>query len=83
MVSENSNSYRDVNNWARLLTGNAFSETFYSGTTAGSLNWWLRTITGTLFGLGITWYLFTRFDRYFNNVQQKLEPRLRQIGAIK
>ena len=83
MISDTSNGFRDINNWARFLTGNAFSDTFYNETTAGSLNWWFRVITGTLFGLGITWYLFTRFDDYFKKVRQRLEPRLRELGAIR
>ena len=83
MISDTSSGFREVNNWARFLSGNAFSDTFYNETTAGSLNWWLRIITGTLFGLGITWYLFTRFDDYFKKVRQRLEPRLRELGAIK
>ncbi len=83
MLSENGSGFREVNQWARILTGNQFSDSFYTQATAGSLNWWLRTITGTLFGLGITWFLFTRFNDYFKNVRAKLEPRLRRVGTIK
>ncbi len=82
-LSENGSGFREVNQWARILTGNQFPNSFYTESTAGSLNWWLRTMTGTLFGLAITWYLFTRFDDYFKNVRAKLEPRLRRLGAIK
>ena len=82
-ISENGSGFREVNQWARILTGGQLADSFYTQSTAGSLNWWLRIITGTLFGLGITWYLFTRFDDYFKNVRAKLEPRLRRIGAIK
>lgn len=83
MISDTNNGFRELNNWAKFITGSAFSSSFYEGSQAGSLNWWLRILTGTLFGLGITWYLFTRFDSYFRKVRQQLEPRLRQIGAIK
>ncbi len=83
MISESGSRFRDNNNWARFLTVNSFPDAFYSSTKAGSLNWWLRTITGTLFGLGITWFLFTRFDDYFKTIRQKLGSRLRKIGAIK
>ena len=39
-ISETGSGFRDSNDWARMLTGDAFPESFYSGTTTGSLNWW-------------------------------------------
>lgn len=83
MISETNVGFREVNQWARLLSANLFTESFYTQSKAGSLNWWLRAITGTLFGLGITWFLFSCFDDYFKNVRTKLAPRLRRIGALK
>jgi len=67
---------RTTNEWAVAITGGAFPEQFYQGDTAGSLNWWLRTVTGFLFGLGIVLFLFARFDNYFRQVRRRLGPRL-------
>jgi len=75
--------WRTTNTWAMTLTGNSLSTEFYTASTIGSLNWWLRTGTGLLFGLAITWFLFTWFDQFFGDIRRRLEPRLRRIGAIK
>jgi len=50
--------FRDTNAWLATLTQNAFPPTFYAGDTFGSFNWWLRFITGMLFGLGIVWVAY-------------------------
>lgn len=73
---------RATNEWAAVLSNRAFSEEFYQGDMIGSLNYWLRTGTGLLFGLGTVLFLFNRFDIYFRAVRQKLEPRLRKAGVI-
>jgi len=84
MISENSGAgFRESNNWAVWLTGSAFPPTFYSGTTLGTLNWWLRNITGALFGLGLVWFLYSYLSSKFKPVRTKLEPKLRKAGAIK
>jgi len=84
MISEASGEgFRQSNAWAVTLTANAFSQTFYQGTTTGTLNWLLRTVTGLLFGLGLAWWLFSYLSRRFIAVRLQLEPRLRKIGAIK
>jgi len=36
----------------------AFPAGFYTGTEIWSLNWWLRTITGILFGVGVVWFAY-------------------------
>jgi uncharacterized membrane protein len=83
LISEtNGTGFRASNAWAVTLTGNVFSPAFYEGTTVGSLNWWLRTLTGLIFGLGISWFLFTWFADYFRDIRSRLEPRLRRIGVI-
>jgi hypothetical protein len=74
---------RDANQWAVILTSGVFSTAFYEGSTIGSLNWLLRTVTGLLFGLGLAWYLFTYLSDRFGAVRRELEPRLRRIGAIR
>jgi uncharacterized membrane protein len=73
---------RATNEWAATLTNRAFSEEFYQGDMFGSLNYWLRTGTGLLFGFGTVLFLFNRFGLYFRDVRQKLEPRLRKAGVI-
>lgn len=84
MASERSGSgFRDPNGWAVILTAGAFSPDFYGGSTLGSLNWWLRTLTGLLFGFGLIWYLNTYLSVRFAAVQVKLEPKLRRAGLLK
>lgn len=83
MNSENSGQgFRESNQWAVQLTGGLFSPDFYRGTTVGSLNWFLRTVTGLLFGLGLVWFLFTYFSIRFTAIRRQLEPKLRKIGVI-
>ncbi|MFQ5611501.1 MAG: hypothetical protein ACE5H9_05155 [Anaerolineae bacterium] len=84
VISENSGQgFRESNAWAVGLTGGAFPPAFYAGTTFGSLNWLLRTLTGLLFGLSFAWFLFTYLSDNFAAVRKQLEPRLRRIGAIR
>ena len=82
MASENGSGFRETNNWFAVLTGNLFTAVFYTGTIPGTLNWWIRSLTGLLFGLGLVWFLFPRFSNYFYDRRKQLEPRLRRIGAI-
>ena len=84
MISENGGSgFRESNAWAVALTGGLFPTAFYQGTTIGTLNWWLRNITGVLFGLGLIWFLCTFFSTRFAPLRAKLEPKLRRVGAVK
>jgi uncharacterized membrane protein len=82
IVSESGSSFRDSNDWLVMLSGDMFTAVFYTGTIPGSFNWWLRTLTGLLFGLGLVWFLFPRFADYFKKRRNELEPRLKRIGAI-
>lgn len=50
--------FRENNLWLVALTKNAFAATFYVGNALGSFNSWMRLITGTLFGIGVVWFLF-------------------------
>jgi uncharacterized membrane protein len=77
VLSEEGSGVRASNEWAAVLTGGAFPDDFYQGDQTGSLNWWLRTLTGFLFGVGSILFLFGRLDDYFRGVRQKLEPRLK------
>lgn len=74
--------FRDSNVWAVWLTGGLFPSSFYVGTTIGSLNWLLRTVTGTLFGLAAIWFFFPYLSGGFGGVRHELEPKLRRIGTI-
>jgi uncharacterized membrane protein len=83
MASESGSGFRESNEWLVMLTGGTGTAVFYSGDTIGTSNWWLRTLTGLLFGLGLVWFTFPRFAHYFAGVRRQLErKRLRnwEIG---
>ncbi|GAB4448286.1 MAG: hypothetical protein Kow0031_30840 [Anaerolineae bacterium] len=67
--------WRETNLWAVSLTGGALPPQFASGTTIGTLNWLLRTVTGFIFGLGLVWALFTFFGKRFAGIQAQLKPK--------
>ena len=74
--------FRESNAWAVWLTGGLFPSSFYVGTTVGSLNWLLRTFTGTLFGLATIWFVYPYLADGFDGIRQDLELKLRRIGII-
>jgi uncharacterized membrane protein len=74
--------FRESNAWAVWLTGGVFPSSFYVGTTVGSLNWLLRTLTGTLFGLATIWFVYPYLADGFGDIRRELEPKLRRIGTI-
>ncbi len=74
--------FRESNAWAVWLTGGLLPSSFYVGTTIGSLNWLLRTVTGTLFGLATIWFVFPYLDGGFKDIRRQLEPKLRRVEAI-
>ena len=74
--------FRESNAWAVWLTGGLFPSSFYVGTTVGSLNWLLRTLTGTLFGLATIWFVYPYLADGFDGIRQDLELKLRRIGII-
>lgn len=51
--------FRFENVWLAELTQYRFPQSFYAGTTIGTFNSWMRLITGTLFGIGVGWFLFS------------------------
>jgi hypothetical protein len=84
MVSEITRlGFRDNNVWAVWLTSSVFPSTFYVGTTVGTLNWLLRTLTGSLFGLATIWFAFPYLSAGFDDLRRQLEPKLRKAGAIR
>ncbi len=75
MLSEGGAGFRESNAWAVALTGGAFSPEFYAGTTIGTLDWGLRTLTGLLFGVAFVWFLYTYLDIRFTAFTRTLESR--------
>ena len=71
--------WRTGNLWSVWLTHGIMPPEYYSGTTIGTINWWMRTVTGFWFGLGTALYLFPYFDRRFTAIRRELEPKLRKI----
>jgi len=71
--------WRAGNLWSVWLTNNIMSPEYYTGTAIGTINWWLRTVTGLLFGLGTSLYLFPFFEYKFTAIRAELEPKLRKI----
>jgi hypothetical protein len=74
--------FRDTNAWAAWLTGGILPSSFYVGTTIGTLNWLLRTLTGSLFGLATIWLAFPYLAEGFEDIRRQLEPKLQRVGAI-
>lgn len=74
--------FRNSNAWAIWLTGGIFPSTFYVGTTFGTLNWLLRTVTGALFGLGAVWFLFPYLSEGLADTCAQLECKLRGVSVI-
>ncbi len=67
--------WRTTNAWFRPLAdflGLQLSPAFYTGTTIGSLNWALRTLTGALFGLASVWFAYPHIERAMRGVRQSL-----------
>jgi uncharacterized membrane protein len=75
MASESGSGFRETNDWLVGWMGGLGTAVFYTGTTIGTFNWWLRTLTGLLFGLGLVWFAFPRFADYFLRVRKELEVR--------
>ena len=67
--------WRLDNQWAHGVWGANQGEQFYSGTTAGTLNWWLRTATGLVFGLALSVFLLNQLDQYFGRLRTILSAR--------
>lgn len=75
--------FRDSNAWLALLTGHVFSPAFYAGDALGSFNWWMRLLTGVLFGVGIIWLAYPYLERGFAQITEDLEDRLPQTEVKK
>ena len=60
-------SFRDTNEWLRILTGDIFSDVFYRGDAWGSFNSLMRLVTGALAGWGIALFTLPRVDSLFGD----------------
>ena len=70
--------FRESNAWLATLTGHVFSQTFYAGTTLGSFNWLMRTLTGALFAVACVWFAYPYLQQAFagSATQARLPKRL-------
>ena len=72
--------FRDSNAWLAVLTQHALPATFYAGDALGSLNSWLRLITGTLFGLGAVWALYPLVHASLTDAGREIEEKFKRAG---
>ena len=72
--------FRYSNAWLAYLTQNAFPASFYVGNGLGSLNSWMRLITGLSAGLGITWMLYPLLEDAFCETRRTLASRFGPAG---
>ena len=54
--------FRESNIRLAQLTQYVFPQNFYAGDMLGSLNSWMRLITGALFALGVVWFAFPKME---------------------
>jgi uncharacterized membrane protein len=82
MVSEISGlGFRETNAWLVALSGGVFPDTFYAGTTFGTFNWLMRTLTGALFAVACVWFAYPYLQRGFADVRLQAESKLHRIPA--
>ncbi len=72
--------FRDSNAWLAVLTQHTLPATFYAGDAFGSLNSWLRLITGTLFGLGAVWALYPLVHASLTDAGREIEEKFKRAG---
>ncbi|HUM67452.1 MAG TPA: DUF2085 domain-containing protein [Chloroflexota bacterium] len=73
--------FRYTNTWLATLTNNTFTASFYAGDAVGSLNFWLRLITGLLFGLGVVWFAYPRLGTAFADTARQIEAKFKQAAG--
>ena len=66
--------FRDTNVWLQVLTNNAFPITFYQGDALGSLNSWMRLITGILFGIALVGFAYPYVSDSFADIVRYSQP---------
>ncbi len=67
--------FRYTNAWLAALTKNAFAPTFYAGDAVGSFNFWMRLITGLLFGMGLVWFGFPYLEEAITETHRSATNR--------
>jgi uncharacterized membrane protein len=72
--------FRENNLWLVALTNNAFEPSFYVGNALGSFNSWMRLITGTLFGIGVVWFLFPYLAESFEHNNRVIKTKFERAG---
>jgi uncharacterized membrane protein len=68
--------FRYTNEWLARLTNNYFSPSFYIGNEFGSLNSWMRLLTGVLFGAGVVWFGFPYLHTYFLDQTRRIRLKM-------
>jgi hypothetical protein len=75
-VSDAGFGFREDNAWLAALTGHALAPTFHAGDAIGSINWWLRLLTGLLAGFATVWLIYPHLDAAFAELRRSLEIKL-------
>lgn len=73
--------FRESNAWLAALTGNAFAAAFYTGTTIGSFNWLMRTLTGALFAVASVWFAYPYLERAFRGAVRTMPAQSERAAA--
>jgi uncharacterized membrane protein len=82
MASEISSlGFRETNAWLVALSGGILPNTFLAGTTFGTFNWLMRTLTGALFAVACVWFAYPYLERGFADVRLQVESNLQQTPA--
>jgi uncharacterized membrane protein len=72
--------FRYPNEWLAILTDNTFALSFYAGDALGSFNFWMRLLSGSLFGLGFVWLGFPYLDEATTETMNALKPKFQHTG---
>lgn len=72
--------FRYTNAWLAELTNNVFAPAFYAGDAVGSFNFWMRLMTGILFGLGLVWFAFPYVETAFEGTAKSIRDKFRRAG---
>ncbi len=75
------NGFRYHNEWLAQLTNYAFDPLFYSGNGFWSFNWWMRLISGLLFGMGLVWFAYPYLESGFKQTMREIEAKFRNAGV--
>ena len=65
--------FRDTNIWLQVITNDAFSIAFYQGDALGSFNWWMRLISGVLFGIALVAFAYPYINQLFTDIVHRSE----------